>query len=231
MMALDLPLWLIHLLNKLARGFFWAGLDCARRGQCVVAWDSVCTPVEYGGLGFLNLKLLNNAFRSKWLWEAKTSDNLPWTHLDLAVSKEARAIFHASVRIELHDGRKSLFWTDPWISGLSIQDIAPALFAFVKPKAARIRLVADARVGSSWMRDLSGYQTVGAILQYLRIWELIAAEQPLTVGEDKWIWKWTSSGIHSCKSAYSVAFEGRINCGWTRYVWKPWAPMKFKLFF
>ncbi|XP_047051109.1 40S ribosomal protein S16-like [Lolium rigidum] len=37
-------------------------LQSARCGQCVVAWDTI----DYGGLGILNLKILNDAFRSRF---------------------------------------------------------------------------------------------------------------------------------------------------------------------
>ena len=32
-------------------GVLWAGADCAKGGQCLVAWSDVCTPVQHGGLG------------------------------------------------------------------------------------------------------------------------------------------------------------------------------------
>jgi hypothetical protein len=108
--------------------------------------------------------------------------------------------------------------------------LAPELCSFVKPAAVKGQSVAEARVGTAWARDLRGYLTVMAILQYLRIWRLIANELPLRQGEDVWTWKWTASGDHSCKSAYKITFEGRENCGWADLVWKPWAPLKFKLF-
>lgn len=51
--------------------------------------------MEFDGLGLHYLKMLNDAdaLRSKWLWEAHTSDSLPWAQVGLAVSIEARVIF------------------------------------------------------------------------------------------------------------------------------------------
>jgi hypothetical protein len=33
-----------------------------------VAWDRVCMPKEFGGLGIPNLRKLNLALRAWWLW-------------------------------------------------------------------------------------------------------------------------------------------------------------------
>ena len=68
LMALDLSPWFFKCIDKLRRGFFWRGLEDAKGGCCLVAWHIVCSPKPYGGLGVLNLKLLNQALRLRWLW-------------------------------------------------------------------------------------------------------------------------------------------------------------------
>ncbi|KAK1694879.1 hypothetical protein QYE76_011576 [Lolium multiflorum] len=63
MLSLDLPPWFFKCANKLIKGFFWSAAMEARKGQCIVAWDSVCSPKFLGGLGVKNLRLLNLALR------------------------------------------------------------------------------------------------------------------------------------------------------------------------
>lgn len=65
MLVLDLPPWLLWAADKIRRGFLWAGSDCAKGGQCLVAWENVCTPIKYGCLGLHNLQALNHALRTK----------------------------------------------------------------------------------------------------------------------------------------------------------------------
>ena len=68
LMALDLPPWFFKCIDKLRRGLFWRGVEDAKGGCCLVAWHIVCSPKSYCGLGVLNLKLLNQALRLRWLW-------------------------------------------------------------------------------------------------------------------------------------------------------------------
>jgi hypothetical protein len=57
------PAWVVEEINKHLRSFFWIGKKDVTGGKCLVAWDSVCKPVCFGGLGVKNLKLQGLAFR------------------------------------------------------------------------------------------------------------------------------------------------------------------------
>jgi hypothetical protein len=63
MLSLDLPPWFFNTANKLFRGFFWSATTEARKGHCVVAWETVCKPKDLGGLGVKNIRLLNHALQ------------------------------------------------------------------------------------------------------------------------------------------------------------------------
>lgn len=88
-----------------------------------------------GGLVIHNLKALNDALRSKWLWIAKTSNLLPSSALNLLVSAEATVIFQASGTISIHSSTSALFWQDHWIADASLTQLTPDLVAMVKPAA------------------------------------------------------------------------------------------------
>ena len=48
------------------RSFFWRGTE-TMRGGALVAWTTVCRPVEHGGLGIRHLGHTNTALLSKWV--------------------------------------------------------------------------------------------------------------------------------------------------------------------
>jgi hypothetical protein len=62
------------------------------------AWDKVCKPIEYGGLGIMNLKILGYALRIRWLWLQKLRDGC-WTDFQLSPEPEVKSMFDASIRI------------------------------------------------------------------------------------------------------------------------------------
>jgi hypothetical protein len=49
-------------------GFLWSG-DKNKRKYHLVSWSVVCLPKDQGGLGILNLDIMNTSLLSKWLWK------------------------------------------------------------------------------------------------------------------------------------------------------------------
>jgi hypothetical protein len=80
-MALDFPQWAHKAMDKIHRNYFWRGHKEAKGGHYLVAWDTVCRPMELGGLGISNLRNLSWALRLRWLWLQKTEPHRPWSTL------------------------------------------------------------------------------------------------------------------------------------------------------
>jgi hypothetical protein len=75
--------WFLQVVDKLRRGFFWAGKEDARGGSCLVAWNQVCQPKSLGGPGLHNLKLLNATREVDMV--PKTDLDRPWSGMSLKV--------------------------------------------------------------------------------------------------------------------------------------------------
>jgi hypothetical protein len=141
MMSLDIPVKTILAIEKIIRGFLWKGRKDVKGGHCLVAWDKVCTPKAWGGLGIPNLRMMNVALRTRWLWLQRVDDTKPWKELNIQVPKLAKHLFEGATHSVVGDGASTFFWTDNWLPDGRIRDIAPNLFAAVPKRAAKQRRV------------------------------------------------------------------------------------------
>ena len=63
----SIPATVARRMEQLQRDFLWGGLGEEFKFH-LVNWDSVCSPVQCGGLAVKNLRLYNKALLGKWLW-------------------------------------------------------------------------------------------------------------------------------------------------------------------
>ncbi|GAB2303754.1 hypothetical protein Dimus_038957 [Dionaea muscipula] len=72
-----IPTSVIKEIERLCRGFLWAGADLHQR-RALVAWDKICQPKLHGGLGIKQLSSWNKALLCKLLWDIDRKKNRLW---------------------------------------------------------------------------------------------------------------------------------------------------------
>jgi hypothetical protein len=174
----------LKMIEKIKRGFLWAGRAAANGGHCHVNWNRVCRPIAYGGLGVQDIERAGLSLRLRWLWLSYTDDNRAWSSLELQFSDVERALFFASTTMCIGNGQRALFWEDRWVNGRAVKEIAPLLYNCIPRRRRKIRTVAEGLHGNSWARDIQGVLGVHEIGQYLQLWHLIHAT-PLNNTPDK----------------------------------------------
>jgi hypothetical protein len=170
---------------------------------------------------------LNAALREHWIWFQRSDVERPWNGLEFEVLPEAKAIFHASVRITLGEGTRILFWVDAWIGGSTADAIAPDLMKLVRPGVQRMRTVQQGLTDSAWVRDIAGELSVNVVVQFMRLWTALRG-LATGVGADRFAWKWTADGSFSSKMAYRAFFFRRTALPGVAQVWHSFAPFKVK---
>ncbi|CAL4994550.1 unnamed protein product [Urochloa decumbens] len=228
--ALSLSPWAIRIIDRLRKAFLWKGTEVVSGGHCLVAWPTVCTPQEYGGLGILNLKLMGIALQLRWMWLSKTEPSRPGSNLPTSRNRCMEAMFDASLVIEVKNGQSVLFWKDKWINGHSLSSIAPALVQAVPARVRNTRMVCDALSNKRWVRDIRGGLSVQAILDYLTVWRMMTGIQ-LQDEPDIFRWRWSTDGKYSASSTYKAFFHGLTLQSGAKQLWKVKAPGRCKFFF
>ncbi|WVZ80002.1 hypothetical protein U9M48_027520 [Paspalum notatum var. saurae] len=173
MIALDLPKWVIKAVDKRQRGFLWKGQEQANGGNCLVSWAKVQWPYVYGGLGVHDLERLGWALRMRWLWFMKADTLRPWAGLPVQVPRQAKAFFEIAVEIAVDSGENTKFWTDRWLNGKRVADLAPNLLQAIPKRVVKRRTVSQALSNRCWVSDIKGALTVQVLTEYLHIWELL----------------------------------------------------------
>lgn len=185
----DLPPWAIKAIDKLCRAFLWRGCKEARGRHCLVAWGIVCRPPDLGGVGVSDLTKLGWALRIRWLWLQKTEPNRPLSALPIHVPDQVRAFFSMAVISEVGNGAHTYFWTDKWIHGQCIADLAPHLFSAIPKRRVQRRTVQEALSHRAWVDDIQGALSVEIIVEYLLLWDLIYGLELQTEFQDSHIWR------------------------------------------
>jgi len=112
----------------------------------------------------------------------------------------------------------------------NIQDIAPHVYALVSRRTAARRSVLEALINEKWIEDIQGSISPEALMEYLVLWDVIS-EVDLHVGvQDKHIWRLSTSGQYTARSAYDALFQGGIYFRPYERIWKSWAPPKCRFF-
>jgi hypothetical protein len=229
LIAIKVPKWFIKAINKLRRAFLWKGRDNVNGGACLVSWEKVQRPLDLGGLGILNLEIMSWALQMRWLWFKKNDTERPWKGLDIPVHSNAIALFNISVISHVGRGNSVLFWSDKWLFGCSLMDLAPAVVPAVPLKIRQTRTVEQALNGRQWPTDIQAGLSLVGLYEYFHLWDALS-EFELSTDQDRHVWKWESSGKFSTKSAYRAFHNGSTTFEPWRRLWKSWAPAKCKVF-
>ena len=94
-----IPATVARRMEQLQRDFLWGGLGEEFKFH-LVNWDSICSPVQCGGLAMKNLRLYNKALLGKWLWRFGKERRALWRRLiDLKYGSEVRGWCTIDVRM------------------------------------------------------------------------------------------------------------------------------------
>ncbi|WVZ79026.1 hypothetical protein U9M48_026654 [Paspalum notatum var. saurae] len=230
MMGNGLPGWAKEEIDAMCRRFLWAGGDQQVKGKCLVSWPVIVRPKQFGGLGVLDLKLFSIALQSRWLWLQRTDEDRVWAGLPISVASDVRQFFDASIQVKIGNGRKTLFWLDKWLDGQSVQTMAPALVSAVSRRDLKNLSVADGLNGSSWIRSITGGLTITVIEEYLALWARLSHVVLRESVEDRVVWRWTTDGQYSARSAYLALNHGSQEFPGYELIWNSWMPLRVKIF-
>ena len=116
---------------------------------------------------------------------------------------------------EVGNGKNTLFWTDRWLHGQSVAQLAPNLFG-IPSKRAKKRIVHEALNESRWVQDIQGALTVTVLSKYLNLWDLVSEVALQPEVDDSYLavlYLMNIKGVPSAESSRSVRGLGKSVSG------------------
>jgi hypothetical protein len=147
------PKWFYNEIDKRRCGYFWIGQTTTSGGQCKIAWDVVCRPIEEGGLNIKNLEIQNICFLLKFIHKLHTSNDSSWVNWICSTVYRGNKrlgdknsicsnswrylmtliqLYRDLTIVTLGDGRHTSFWLDSWIGNKPLSTQFLALFSHVQ---------------------------------------------------------------------------------------------------
>ncbi|KAJ4798556.1 RNA-directed DNA polymerase (reverse transcriptase)-related family protein [Rhynchospora pubera] len=239
MTVFKLPTWVVKAIDKLRRNFLWGRSTGTGTGIPLLAWDRVCLPKQLGGMGVLNLKLLNTSLLLKWLWRLFDQPNSQWAILTKSLFTSRtnvsplswtargsffwrdlmtfRHLFSISTTFNLGDGKDALFWFSDWGSGyLRFFDSKPPPY---KSNLTVFQVLQQlpSSLQAPWNVDVHNAILYLSTRTASNTWDICS-------------WKWNSSGCFTVKSAYNTL----VSTGKTKFlgtsIWKVKIPPSIQIF-
>lgn len=99
--------------------------------------------------------------------------------------------FHGRLAVVSEVGKvtSTIFWTDRWLHGQCITDLAPRLFSLVPKRRAYKRTVQEALMNYCWVSVIKGALSVEVIVEYFDIRDVLGQVVLQTEVEDSHIWR------------------------------------------
>jgi len=151
-----------HKMDTIRSQFFWRGAGNNFKYH-MIRWNQLCLPKDFGGIGILNTRLLNDALLLKWVWRIlaqRTGDlccqllRAKYLHNKTLMNNKnrTRSQFWKGIQtvkhkirfglaFKVHNGRDTIFLDDVWLTNVPLR--LDFLEIYIK-----------CRKKNAWVRDL-----------------------------------------------------------------------------
>lgn len=128
------------------------------------------------------------------------------------------------------NGKSTKFWTDYWLQGQAVANLAPNLLLLIPQKTRKLRTVVQGLQDRNWVQYIRGTLSVQVLMEYLQLWNHIENIELLDDTPDHHIWRISNHGVYSSKLAYDAFVFGSVAFAPLKGVWKTWEPSRCKFF-
>lgn len=215
----------------------------------MVKWLNMCVPKDFGGLGIMETRTMNEALVAKWGWrilkderddlcsqllKKKYLRNCSFWQCREGVGSQfwkgvtsTRDKLKWGCKVKINNGQNCRFWEEVWAGSIPLKLEFPSLYDLCNDKNC---LVSDCWAGDGWRVEFR--RPLGD--SDYREWEKLVSMlywHRLNNGSDHFCWLLEKSGKYTVRSMYRrLVFRGVVNKRMAK-LWKSKLPNKLKVFF
>lgn len=214
----------------------------------MLKWQALCRPKDYGGLGFIDTRLMNIALLGKWIVKLESnSKDMSCVVLRKKYLKDGNSFFNSSavgggqfwkglhackpwlqrfVEKDVGDGNHTFFWEDVWLGHTPLKVQYPDLFTVSLQCKKTVRQVWDrGKWELKFRRQLSEKDQSDRqeLMERIRMYEINS-------NWDRIVWPYGKKGEYSARSMYRLLSFGGVSDADMKDVWQCKIPLKIKHF-
>lgn len=214
----------------------------------MASWEAITNPKDFGGLGIINTRRMNNCLLVKWIWRIVNREDSLWCNLLYnkylkgggnffeSLGKggsqfwkglhKVKHLFKWGAIHNVESGKQTKFWSDVWLGEVPIKISYPELFEISSEPEAT---VAEVNKEGVWLI----YFRRALTSEQMRMWEHLTdrlMEINLTDERDKVSWALEKNRIFSTRSLYRQISFGGVICTKMEEVWRAKLPLKIRIF-
>lgn len=241
MQTTPLPLGTCTEIDKRSRNFLW-GSNTNHRKPHLVAWERICLKKDVGGLGLRQARHQNQAFMTKLGWSLIHKRDALWVKLmrekykawndiipDVVKRRSESPAWRgirtmwqtvlSSISWRIADGRNNLFWKDHWLP--NFERLETLALRPLQEEILRWKISDCLDERGRWEWSLFEHLLPSPVLmaiQRVKVHDSRSADWP--------IWRWSSDGRFTVKSAYSFLTKEfhSVGKGPWKLIWKLQVP-------
>lgn len=127
-------------------------------------------PIEFGGLGIVDIDKFSRALRLCWLWYSWEQPQRPWAGTVTTVDEIDAALFAAATTVTVRNGHKALFWHSTWVHDRPLRVCFPRPFAHSRRKNRTVR---EALQNGTWIKDIAYGLNNELLSEFFELWNVL----------------------------------------------------------
>jgi hypothetical protein len=89
------------------------------------------------------------------------------------VHPNATTMFNIWMETRIRDGSSILFWSNRWLIGCSLQEIAPTVVVAIPQNTRTHRIIAEALQAHDWLVDIRGGLSLIGSFEFFQLWGIL----------------------------------------------------------